>query len=163
MANLVVITFDLESEAHDALRAMRRLEKEGVLHLTDTAVVEKDVNGHVHVKNEWSAGTEIGAVAGGFLGLLTSFFFPVVGTVAGAAAGGWIGSTFNTGVDGAFVEDVSRSLRPGRSALFLMIGGADPAALRAALEPYAGQGHVLQTSLSAEMEESLRQALRDRA
>ena len=134
----------------------------GRLRLTDTAVVARDLDGKVHVKNEWSSGAKIGAVAGGFLGLLTSFLFPVVGTAAGAAAGAWLGSTFDTGVDGAFVGDIGRSLRPGRSALFLMIGEADPAALRAALEPYAGQGHVLQMTLSSEREEALRQALRER-
>ncbi len=162
MADLLVLTFDVESEARDALRAMRGLEGAGVLHLTDTAVVAKDLDGKVHIKNEWSSGTEFGAVVGGLAGLLTSFFFPVAGVAVGAVAGGWIGSTFNTGVDGEFVRDVRESLQPGRSALFLMIGEANPAALRAALQPYAGQGHVLQTSLSSEMEEAMRQALRDR-
>lgn len=162
MAELVVITFDVENDARDALHAMRAMEKAGVLRLTDSAVVSRDLDGSVRVKNEWSSGTEIGAVAGAFVGLLTSFIFPVVGTVVGAAAGGWIGSTFDTGVDGTFVRDVSRSLQPGQSALFLMIGEANPAALRAALERYAGRGHVLQTTLSAELEETLRQALNDR-
>jgi uncharacterized membrane protein len=80
MADLVVVTFDIESDAREALHALRALEKEGVLHLTDTAVVAKDLDGKVHVKNEWSSGTEIGAVVGGAVGLLTSFFFPVAGT-----------------------------------------------------------------------------------
>jgi hypothetical protein len=39
MADLVVVTFDVESDAREALHALRALEKEGVLHLTDTAVV----------------------------------------------------------------------------------------------------------------------------
>lgn len=163
MADLMVITFDVESDAHDALEAMRALERNGVLHLTDTAIVAKDLDGTLHIKNEWSSGTELGAVAGGILGSLIWFFFPVAGTVAGAAAGAWIGSMLETGIDGKFVDDVGRSLRPGGSALFLMIRDANLAALRAALEPYAGQGHILQTTLSPELEETLRQAIRDRS
>ena len=159
MSDLVVIQFDQEDDARQALAEMRVLEGQGVIKLTDSAVVAKDPDGAVHVKNEVSSGTETGAVVGGAIGLLTSFIFPVVGTVVGAAAGAYIGNQFaGDGVDGGFVKDVGEALKPGTSALFLMIRERDAAALRAALEPY--EGRVYQTTLSEDLKASLDRALR---
>lgn len=158
MSDLIVITFDEEDDAAEALASMRNLERQGVLTLTDSAVVAKDPDGKVHVKNEWSSGAETGAVVGGAIGLLTSFIFPVVGAAVGAAAGGWVGSMIEPGVDPKFVKDVSESLQPGKSALFVMVRSADHAALRAALEPFRGQ--VYQTTLPEDFRETLQQALK---
>jgi uncharacterized membrane protein len=158
MSELVVITFDSEANAGETLKRIRGIEKSGQIDLQDTAVIAKDADGKVHVKNEWSSGTEVGAVVGGGLGLLTSFILPVVGTIAGAALGGWIGSMFSEGVDKKFVEDVSSQLEPGKSALFLIVRDWNPAAVSAAL---MGQhGKILQTTLSPELVEGMEQALR---
>ena len=157
MSNLVVITFDQEGTAEQALEAIRQIEKANQIKLSDTAVIVKDAAGEVKVKNEWSSGTETGAVVGGVLGLMTSFIFPVVGTVAGAALGGFVGSKFDTGVDKKFVEDLSNSLTPGSSALFLLIKQGSPDAGVAAMEPF--EGTVYQTTLSPDLEDSLRRAL----
>lgn len=159
MSDLIVITFDARDDAAQALAAMRALEHEGALKLTDSAVVVKDANGTVDVWNEASTGAETGAVVGGAIGLLTTFMFPIVGAVAGAAAGAWIGSKFgDTSVDGQFVNDVGEGLQPGKSALFLMVRSADAAALRGALEPF--EGRVYQTTLSEDFRQTLEAALK---
>ena len=157
MSELVVLTFDHEGTAEQALDSIRGIETANRIGLSDTAVIVKNAVGEVRVKNELSTGAEAGAIAGGVLGLVSSFLFPVVGTVAGAALGGLLGSHFHTGVDKKFVKDVSESLAAGSSALFLLIKHGEPAAVIAALEPF--NGTVYQTTLPAELEESLRQAL----
>jgi uncharacterized membrane protein len=159
MSDLVVITFDRRDDAAAALAAMRTMEREGQVKLTDSAVVVKDADGTVDIWNEASSGAETGAVVGGAIGLLTTFMFPVVGAVAGAAAGAWVGSKFGGGsVDGGFVKDVGEGLQPGKSALFLMVAGADAAAFRAALEPF--EGRVYQTTLSEDFRQTLEAALK---
>ena len=159
MSELVVIAFDREDDARRALAEMRVLEGEGVLRLSDSAVVAKAPDGALHVKNEVSSGTETGAVVGGAIGLLTSFLFPVVGTVVGAAAGAYIGGKVAVdAVDDGFVKDVGKALKADTSALFLMIRESDAAGLRAVLEPF--EGRVYQTTLSEELKESLDRALR---
>lgn len=159
MSELVAIAFDREDDARAALAEMRVLEGEGALKLSDSAVVAKDPDGTLHVKNEVSSGTETGAVVGAAIGLLTSFLFPVAGAVVGAAAGAYIGGKVaGDAVDDGFVKDVADALKPGTSALFLMIPASDAAALRAALEPY--EGRVYQTTLSEELKETLDRALR---
>jgi uncharacterized membrane protein len=76
MAQLVVITFDDEDQADQALQSLRTIEKQGLLKLNDTAVVVKDRDGRVQTKNEVSSATEIGAVAGGLISALLTFTFP---------------------------------------------------------------------------------------
>jgi uncharacterized membrane protein len=120
---------------------MRVLEGEGVLKLSDSAVVAKDPDGTLHVKNEVSSGTETGAVVGAAIGLLTSFLFPVAGGCGrGRRRRLHRGKVAGDAVDDGFVKDVGEALKPGTSALFLMIRESDAAALRTALEPYEGRG-----------------------
>jgi len=156
--NVVVIQFDDAAEASAALKAIRDQHKENQIHLNDTAIISKDAEGKVHKVNEVSSATEIGAVAGGSLGLLLMFLFPIAGIAVGAASGAAIGALLGKGVDGKWVKEVTETLKPGTSALFLVFDQLTPSALRA-LEPYPG--HVLQTTLPDDIEHQLRQALHD--
>lgn len=157
MSDLIVIVFDRAEEAAEALRAMRALEGDGVLRLADSATVSRDAAGNLHVKNEVSAGAEVGAVVGGAIGAITTFLFPLAGAAVGAAAGAFVGGKLGDSVDGGFVEDVGRSLAAGTSALFLEAASVDAAALRAALEPFTGR--VYQTTLPDDLKQSLDKAL----
>ena len=158
MRQLIVLTFDQPDDAEKALKSIRQIEKGGRLHLVDTAVIAKDADGKTHVKNEVSSGTETGAVVGGLLGPFLMFAFPLAGIAIGAGAGALVGKLFHTGVDQKFVKDVQASLQPNHSALFLVEDSADPNAVLAALRPYKGE--VYQTTLSPELEEQLRHALK---
>jgi uncharacterized membrane protein len=158
MSDLVVITFAKQDAGLAALKHLREMEGATGLHLNDTAVVEKDAEGAIHVKNEVSSGTEAGAVGGGLLGLLLGFvFFPVLGVAIGAAIGAAIGHSVSDHVDKDFVKDIQGELTPGTSALFAVVS-ANPSALVAALRGF--EGKVYQTSLGTELEESLNDALK---
>lgn len=155
---LVVLSFDDDKQAGAALRALREQEKQDLIHLNDTAVVVKDYTGKVHVHGEASSATEVGAVAGGTLGLLVTFLFPVAGIAIGAASGAAIGALLDQGVDGKFVKEVSERLQPGTSALFLVFDKANPAVTQV-LRPFHGQ--VLQTTLPEDIEAQLRHAIHE--
>lgn len=158
MSNLLVITFEGEETAGEAMANVRAVERAGALGLTDSAVIAKDASGKVHVKNEWSSGTEAGALVGGVIGAMVTFFFPIAGAAVGAGAGAYVGSKLDPGVDGKFVDDVAAGLQPGNSALFLMLkDDSDPTALVSAFGPF--KGTVYQTTLSTDFEDSLRRSL----
>ena len=157
MSQLVVITFEDEQQAGQALRSLRGLEKQGLLQLNDTAVVAKDQSGQVRTQNEVSSATEVGAVVGGVAGGVLTFMFPLLGAALGAAGGALVGSLLDQGVDSGFVREVRESLRPGTSALFVVAREGNLDAVIPALEPY--RGTVRQTNLSSDVEESLRRAL----
>jgi len=155
---LVVFTFDDENEARGALEALRNLEKAGRLKIDDSAVIRRGEDGKVHVDNKIDSSVKSGAAIGGMLGLIIGgLLFPIGGLILGAAGGAAFGKMMETGVDKKFVEDVSNSLQPGSSALFVTSSGADPAAVVAALRPF--KGTVYHTNLSSEAEQSLRSAL----
>lgn len=158
MNQLVVVAFDHFDDARDALRSLRELERAGRIRFEDTALVERDPDGTAHVKNEVSGTTETATVVGTIIGGLITFAFPLVGMAIGAAAGAAIGATLDRGVSGSFIDDVKTTLRPGRSALFVVTKEVDADAVTAALRQF--RGDVLQSTLSSEAEDALRQALR---
>jgi uncharacterized membrane protein len=160
MSNLIVLTLEHEVEASELRHTLKDLEKRGLISLDDAAIVEKDPDGTIHIKNELDTGIKLGALGGTIIGALTSFVFPVLGLVVGAIGGALVGKSFDLGVDQNFVKDVSESLKPGGSALFVMVRDSNPDAVIAALKPHKGK--VIQTTLSPEDEEALQQALDER-
>ena len=157
MNQLLVVAFDHFDDARNAMKQLRSLEREGKIRFEDTAIVERDPDGTAHVKNEVSGTTETATVIGAIIGGFVTFLFPPVGMAIGAAVGAAFGMGMDTGVSGAFVDEVKETLRPGRSALFLVVKESDADATLAALRPFTGD--VIQTTLSTETEDALRQAL----
>jgi uncharacterized membrane protein len=160
MSELVVLTFDDTGQAGAVFESLKQIERSGQLKLDDAAVIVKDESGKVHVKNQLDTGIKGGVLAGGVLGLLIAgLFFPLAGLVIGALGGALVGKSLNYGVDPKFVKEVTESLKPGTSALFV-IGSGNPTAVRAALQPF--QGTVFQTTLPPEAVETLERALKDK-
>jgi uncharacterized membrane protein len=91
------------------------------------------------------------------LGLWLSFLFPVAGLAVGIAGGALVGRFFEQGVDKDLVKEVREDLKPGTSALFMMIKGGSPEAAIGAVKPHKGK--LYQSALSYETEQSLRHAL----
>jgi uncharacterized membrane protein len=158
MSQLVVLGFDTEEQALDALKSLRRLEKDGRISFEDTAVVTHRADGKMEVKNEASSATETGAAVGAVLGGFVTFMFPVAGIAVGAIVGGGIGSLMGRGVSGDFVKDVKEELAPGKSALFALVKGADRNAALAVLREFHGE--VIQTTLDEDAEQQIRDALK---
>jgi uncharacterized membrane protein len=162
MSDLVVITFDNPDEALKVRESLRKMENEGYLSLNDSAIVVKEADGKVHLKNEMDRGTKVGAVGGSMIGLLIgSIMFPIAGLVLGALGGGLVGHLVDKGVDQKFVKDVTEKMTPGSSAIFFIIRGDDPGPAIATLRQYKGE--IYQTTLPEEAEEALRDALKKRA
>ena len=155
--HLIVIAFDHFADARTAMNGLRTLEHAGQVRFEDTAIVERDPDGTAHVKNEISGTTETATAIGALIGGLVTFVFPLAGIALGAALGALVGRALDRGGGDAFVDEVKETLRPGRSALFLVVRASNADATLAALREY--RGDVIQTTLDSEAEEALRQAL----
>ena len=157
MNQLIVVAFDHLEDARKAMQRLRELESEGRIRFEDTAIVERETDGTAHVRNEVSGTTEGAAVIGAIVGGVLGFAFPLAGIALGAALGAVVGNLLDTGVSGDFVDEIKKTLTPGRSALFLVVKQTEVEPLIAALRDFPGE--VIQTNLDSEAEEALRQAL----
>lgn len=159
MSELIVVMFDKVEEAEQARESIRKLEKLGSVSLGDAEVVSKDENGKISRHGQADSGTKWGAVGGGVLGLmLAGLFFPLAGIAVGAGLGALLGKSLHLGIDKKFVEEVSESLTPGKSALFVMVKGGDVNMAIAAFRPY--EGKILQTTLPSDKVEALEDELK---
>lgn len=161
MSYLIAVVFDNIEEASQVRETLRQGEKGGYLSLDDSAIVVRDEDGKLHIKNEVDRGVKVGALWGSLIGLLLSgLFFPVFGLVLGALGGAGIGKMVGDHVSQDFVKEVGQEMTPGSSAIFFIFRQDDVNAAIAAMRPY--QGKVIQTSISEEAEESLRNELKKR-
>ena len=160
-SNLTVMVFDNMEEAGKVHDSLVSAKKQGFTSIDDSAVVVKDENGKVHVKNQLDRGVKVGAVGGSLLGLLLAgIFFPFAGLIIGGLAGAGIGALMNMGIPHNFVKEVSDSIENGTSALFIITRDSDPDMVLAALRPHKGE--VLQTTLDTEVADQLRDTLSKR-
>ena len=157
MNHLLVMAFDHFDDARNAMAALRALEGDGQIQFEDTAIIERDPDGTAHVKNEVSGTTETAAAVGAMIGGLVTFVFPLAGIALGAALGALVGRSLDRGVSDTFVDEVKSTLRPGRSALFLVVREQNADAVMAALRQF--RGDVIQTTLDPDADDALRSAL----
>ena len=158
MATLIAIGYDDEDTAAQAAREVRRLSEDLVIQPDAVAVITRDAEGEYHVStNHHAVGT--GASWGMFWGLLFGvlFFVPVFGMAVGAGLGALLAKLDKSGLNREFREQVRDMVKPGTSALFLIVEQVTPEQALAALSRYGGT--VLKSSLSREDEQRLQEAL----
>ena len=160
MATLVAIAYPDQTTAEQARQTVQRLEAELIIQADQVAAISRDVEGKYHVTTTHGGASASGGAAwGGFWGLLFGllFFVPFAGLALGAGFGALFGHLGEKGIDKAFQEQVRDQLKPGTSALFLVIEQVTPDKATAALEQYGGT--VIKTSLSEEDTKRLQEAL----
>ena len=157
MSNLIVFTFDNETEAEKMRDTLVSMQKQKIISLEDAAVVIRRENGKVKVKQAQSL-VGAGALGGSFWGLLIGLLFlaPWLGLAIGAATGALAGGMTDIGVDDKFIKEVGENIEPGHSALFLLVSDATPDKVMDGLTDF--HPTVYQTSLSEEDDAKLRAA-----
>ena len=132
---------------------LRKLESEHLLDLEDLVVAVKDEKGKVKLHQSVNLTTD-GPVSVGFWGSLTGLIF------LNAAAGAASGALTDVGINEHFMKELSATLRPGSSTLFVLVRRAMPDRDRVLEGELKGTGgKILKTSLSHEDEAKLQAAL----
>jgi len=158
MSTLAVIGYDNEFKAEEVRLTLRKLQKEYLIDLEDAVVAVKDAQGKVKLHQAVNL-TAAGAIGGGFWGSLIGLIFlnPLLGAAVGAAAGAASGALSDVGINDNFMKELASHLKPGTSALFVLVRKATPDKV---LEELKGSGgKVLKTSLSHDDEAKLQAAL----
>ena len=123
MNKMLVAVFDREAMAFEGLSALKDLHRDGDITLYSSAVIAKDKDGKVELRQEADSGpvgTAVGLLTGALMGILAG----PAGLAVGASLGGLAGLVFDvnrSGVDMTFVDDVSKTLTGGKFALLAEI------------------------------------------
>ncbi len=160
MSNLVVVTFDDESTAFEMRAELTKMQKEYLIDMEDVVVVTKDDQGKIKLHQAVNL-TAAGAMGGGFWGMLIGFIFlnPLLGMAVGAASGAISGAMADIGINDKTMKEMAESFKPGSAALFVLVRKSTPDKVLERLAPFAGKGKVIQTSLTKDREEALREVL----
>ncbi|MCG6940606.1 MAG: DUF1269 domain-containing protein [Thiohalocapsa sp.] len=158
MSDLVVISFPDEQTAFQLRAELTRLQKEYLIDMEDVVVVTKDEKGKVKLHQAVSL-TAMGAVGGGFWGMLIGMLFlnPLLGAAVGAGAGALSGQLSDIGINDDFMKQLAEHFKPGCAAVFVLVRKATPDKVIEQLKAFQGKGKVLQTSLNRDEEAALKE------
>lgn len=160
MADLIVVTFEDETAAFSLRAALGKLQRDYLIEMEDVVVVTRDETGKVmlhQATNLTAADTPRGSFWGSLIGM--NFLDPLFGAAAEAGAGAFSGRLTNLGNDDTFMKNRDEETPNRGSALFVLIRKFTSDKVLPDLEPFRGNGRVLQTSLSKENEQELRDFL----
>lgn len=162
MNKLIVVSFNDKTQAAQVLNRLVGLQQEYLLDLEDAIVVVRDDDGKVQIRQSVNLTAE-GALRGGLWGSLIGLILggPLGMLLAGgttAAMGAITGSVDDYGIDDNFIKEVGHQLKPGSSALFILLRQLVEDKVLDALQGIEGQ--IIKTSLSKDAEERLARILR---
>jgi uncharacterized membrane protein len=160
MATLVAVVFDDESTAFEMRAALVKMQNQYLIQMEDAVVVTRDPDGKTKLHQATSL-TAAGAVSGAFWGMLIGLLFlnPLLGAAVGAGAGALSAKFHDIGLDDKMMKDTGDSMKPGSSALFVLLKKITADKVLDGLKPFVGRGRVFQSSLSKDDEKALRDAL----
>ena len=161
MDTFIAVVFDNDDTAYKGADALRDLHRDGDLVVYSAAIIGKDLDGNISIKqaaDEGPIGTAFGMLMGAMVGVLAGPAAVAGGAVAagtaaassvaatGMAAGGLTGGYFGmfrnlmeAGIDADTLEAVSIELLPGKSAVVAAVDEALMAPLDSRMEAAGGK------------------------
>ena len=156
MSDLVAIAYPNLETAREVVQNVGEAQKAHIIDLEDLVIIERRQDGKVklHQPSMAGAGAAGGALWGGLIGLI--FLVPLFGMAIGAASGAVAGKLSDSGIDDNFMKDLGTKLQPGGAAVIALIRSVNAEKLLAEVKI---PGDVIQTSLTTDGEQALRDAL----
>lgn len=158
MSTLVVVAYPNEFQAEEVRLRLLKMQQEYLVDLEDAVIAVRKEDGKIKLLQLHNL-TGAGAVSGGFWGLLIGLLFmnPLLGAAVGAGAGALSGALADVGINDEFMKQLGQNLKPGGSMLFILFRSIT---MDKALQELKGTGGtIIQTSLSHEDEQRLRNAM----
>ena len=119
MNKILISVFDTEEAAYEGVRVLKNLHGDGDITMYASAVIAKDAQGQVGVRqaaDRGPVGTLVGIVTGSLVGLLGGPVGVAVGAYVGGT-GGVLYDLFSAGFGVDVVDDVSEALTPGMCSI----------------------------------------------
>lgn len=157
---LVARVFEDTEGASSALEFLRDLQKtqKHVIKVRNAAVLVKDAEGNTTLRElaeekDTKRGRLLGAVAGGLVGMAAGPVGAVIGAAVGFGAGSFATAKIDAGFSQAFLTGLLNRLKPGTSALVVLV---EDEWMEPLSEAWAGlEGTVFQQTLSDQLVQEL--------
>ena len=157
-STIIVLGFDHQYGAEGMLEHIDTFQQEGLIILEDAVIASRGVGDNVDFKQ---ANPQTGktSLKGSGVGLLAGLLLggPILGAAAGAGIGAIVGSIRDFGLDDHFVKEISESLKPESSALFLLVKDAKTEELQGKFGKF--EARVITTTLPPDKQKALQQFL----
>jgi uncharacterized membrane protein len=139
--NVIVVGFADDDRAFEAMTTLNELASQGQIGLDEAAVVIRDEDGHIEVKDQVGDPGFANTASGGLVGLLIGILGGPLGVLLGGATGLAVGSLFDLAdaedTDSALGQ-VSKTLKVGRTSLLAQVAEQSPEVVDAAMAPLSG-------------------------
>ena len=153
---LIVVAYKDEKAADAALKALKQAQKKKLVKIENAAVLHKDANGKLHIKETadmgGKKGAAIGGVAGAAIGVIAGPALLVPAAV-GALVGGLTAKFRDTGFADERLEKLGEGLKPGSSAIVAVVEHTWVDQVKKALAEE--QADMFTESLSADISQQL--------
>ena len=138
---MISVSFDPDNKAYAALTALKELDAQGRLDVEAAAVVARDDDGQIVVKDRVGSFEYAGAAGGGLLGLLVGIIGGPLGVLIGGSYGLLVGSLFDLGEEEqseSVLGQISASVKPGHTALLAEVTEQSPEVVDTAMARLGG-------------------------
>ena len=140
---LIAISFDEPLLAQELLLAFARLAKRSEIDIEDAAIVAKDGDGKISLRQTRDVMPGQGAASGGWVGALVGIIGGPLGVIAGgalgAAAGGLFAKLRDVGIDDDHMREMGERLSRDSAALFVLLNDYDVTAIAMELRRFDGE------------------------
>jgi uncharacterized membrane protein len=158
MSSLVVVGYDDIHKAEEVRITLLKLQREYLIDLDDAVVVIRKPDGKIKLNQAVNL-TAAGAASGTFWGLLVGALFlsPFLGAAVGATSGAIAGALSDVGINDQFMKEVAEALKPGTSALFVLVRSATTDKVAEQIQGTGGK--IIKTNLTHDDEAKLQAVL----
>ena len=140
---LIAVKFEEPLMAQELLLAFARLAKRNDADIEDAAMVAKDSDGKISLRQTRDVMPGQGAASGGWVGALVGIIGGPLGMLAGgalgAAAGGLFAKLRDVGIDDEHMKQMGEQLDRNSGALFVLLNDYDVTAVALELRRFDGE------------------------
>jgi uncharacterized membrane protein len=141
MESVLAINFAQDPNAYEALTTLKELDGQGQVTLAGAAVVLRNEDGGIDIKDEVGDTGYEGTATGGIVGLIVGILGGPFGVLLGGATGVLIGSLFDLDDQDdteSVLGEMSRSVRVGHDAVLAEVNEQSPEVVDSAMERLGG-------------------------
>ena len=139
--NVIVVGFADADRAYEAMTTLNELASQGQIELAEAAVVIRDHDGHIDVKDQVADQSFAGTASGGLVGLLIGILGGPLGVLLGGATGLAVGSLFDLADaedTDSVLSEMSKTVKVDRTSLLAHVVEQSPEVVDSAMTRLSG-------------------------